>query len=128
MGVSTAAEMVATARSLVEALSAEQVAGELVDEKVLLVDLREPDERVSSGAIPGAIHAPRGMLEFHADPTSPYHKPEFDPDGRVILYCASGGRSSLAAATLQILGYSRVAHLGGGMQAWIAAGNPVESV
>jgi rhodanese-related sulfurtransferase len=79
------------------------------------------------GAIPGAVHAPRGMLEFYADPTSPYHRPEFDPDGRVILYSASGGRSALAAATLQALGYTRVAYLDGGINAWVAAGNAVES-
>ena len=126
MMVSTAAEMVATARSRVEALSAEQVAEEIAGGGALLVDLREPDERMRAGVIPGAVHAPRGMLEFYADPTSPYHRPEFDPDGRVILYSASGGRSALAAATLQALGYARAAHLDGGIKAWVAAGNGIE--
>ena len=128
MTVSTAAEMVATARSRVEALSAEQVAAEIAGGDVLLVDLREPDERMGAGAIPGAVHAPRGMLEFYADPTSPYHRPEFDPDGRVILYCDSGSRSALAADTLRQLGYACVALLDGGFKAWKEPGQPVEPV
>jgi rhodanese-related sulfurtransferase len=125
MMVSTAAEMVATARRRVESLSAAQVAEEIAAGGVLLVDLREPDERMDAGVIPGAVHAPRGMLEFYADPTSPYHRPEFDPDGRVILYSASGGRSALAAATLQALGYTRVAHLSCGLKGWAEEGRPV---
>lgn len=128
MTVSTAAEMVATARSRVQALSAAQVAEEIAGGGALLVDLREPDERMSEGAIPGAVHAPRGMLEFYADPTSPYHRPEFDPDGRVILYSASDGRSALAADTLRQLGYARVALLDGGFKAWKEPGQPVESI
>ena len=66
------------------------------------------------------------MLEFYADPTSPYHRLEFDPARRTILYCASGGRSALAARTLRDLGYADVAHLDGGLKAWIAAGLPTE--
>ncbi len=120
----TAAAMVATAKAHIEALSPEQVAAELAGGEALLVDLRESEERTGSGVIPGAIHAPRGMLEFYADPTSPYYRPEFDPDRRVILHCASGGRSALAAGTLQELGYARVAHLDGGMKAWHEAGKP----
>ena len=92
--------------------------------EAVLIDLREPEERAQNGAIPGAVHAPRGMLEFYADPTSPYHRPEFDPDRRVILHCASGGRSALAAAMLQQLGYARVAHLDGGLKAWKEARRP----
>lgn len=128
MITSTAAEMVASAKSRVQALSAEQVAGEIASGWVLIVDLREPDERIAAGVIPGAMHAPRGMIEFYADPTCPYYRPELDPDGRVILYCAAGSRSALAAVALQELGYTRVAHLDGGMKAWIAAGQPIESV
>ncbi len=124
MTTTTAAAMVAAARQRVEGLSAEDVAREIALGDALLVDLREPDERASSGVIPGAIHAPRGMLEFYADPTSPYHRPEFDPDRRVILHCASGGRSALAAETLRELGYTRVAHLDGGMKSWREAGQP----
>jgi rhodanese-related sulfurtransferase len=66
------------------------------------------------------------MLEFWADPTSPYHREEFDPARRIILYCASGGRSALATATLRQLGYQNVAHLDGGLKAWKEQERPVE--
>jgi rhodanese-related sulfurtransferase len=73
----------------------------------------------------GVIHAPRGMLEFYADPTSPYHRTQFDPGQRTILYCASGGRSALSACALKQLGYGNVAHLEGGVKAWLAGGRKV---
>ena len=122
----TAAEMVAEAKSRVENLSVEQTAAELEQGDALLVDLREPEERAKSGTIPGALAAPRGMLEFWADPTSSYHKPEFSPERRVIFHCASGGRSALAADLLQEMGYTNVAHLDGGFGAWQSAGKPTE--
>lgn len=126
MTATTAAAMVAAARAQVEELSAEQVALELGDPRVVLVDIREAEERQKTGVIPGAIHAPRGMLEFHADPTSAYHMPGLDPDARVILHCASGGRSALAAVALRELGYARVAHLSCGLKGWADEGRPVE--
>ncbi len=122
----SAAEMVAKAKQRVENLTVDQVAREMESGEALLVDLREPGERAQHGAIPGAVPAPRGMLEFWADPTSSYHRPEFDPGRRVILHCASGGRSALAADTLRLLGYQNVAHLDGGINAWKEAGRPVE--
>ncbi len=122
----TAAELVAEAKQRVENLSVDQVATELERGDALLVDLREPGELAQHGVIPGAVAAPRGMLEFWADPTSSYHRPEFDPGRRVILHCASGGRSALAADTLRQLGYENVAHLDGGFNAWKAAGRAVE--
>jgi rhodanese-related sulfurtransferase len=124
----TAAELVAEAKQRVTNLNVDQVAQELGRGDALLVDLREPEERAQHGAIPGAVHAPRGMLEFWADPTSSYHRAEFDPNRRVILHCASGGRSALAADTLQQMGYQNVAHLDGGLTAWKEAGRPVETV
>jgi rhodanese-related sulfurtransferase len=66
------------------------------------------------------------MLEFYADPTSSYHRAEFDPARRIILTCAGGGRSALAAVTLQEMGYDNVAHLESGVNGWIAQGLPVE--
>jgi rhodanese-related sulfurtransferase len=119
-------QMVAEARQIVENLTPEQMAAEIARGNTLLVDLREPGERADSGAIAGSVHAPRGMLEFYADPTSPYHRPEFDPTRRTLLYCASGGRSALAGKTLRELGYAGVAHLDGGFKAWVAAGQPTE--
>ena len=97
-------------------------------EDLLLVDVREPEERAQNGAIPNAVHAARGMLELYADPTSPYHRPEFDPARRTILYCAAGSRSVLAADALQQLGYTNVAHLDGGFKGWKEGGQPVEDI
>ena len=122
----TAAEMVADAKQKVENLSVEETARELESGEALLVDIREPGERVKEGAIAGAMHVPRGMLEFWADPSSRYHREELTPDRRIILHCAAGGRSALAAATLQDMGYQRVAHLDGGIRGWKEAGKPVE--
>ncbi|MEO5510528.1 MAG: rhodanese-like domain-containing protein [Longimicrobiales bacterium] len=118
-----AMEMVAEAKREVENLTAEQVEAEVAN-GATLVDLRDTAELQQKGTIPGSVHVPRGMLEFHADPTTPYHKPEMDPSKRVILHCQSGGRSALAAKTLKELGYTNVAHLEGGMNAWTAAGKP----
>lgn len=122
----TAADMVAEAKRRVTNLMPEQVAAEL-REGALLVDVREPAERAENGVIEGSVHAVRGMLEFYADPSSAYHRPEFDPDRRVILHCAAGARSALAAVTLAQLGYGDVAHLDGGIKAWKERGLPVEA-
>ena len=124
----TAADLVAEAKERIQNLTVDQTAEELERGHVLLVDLREPDERHEHGAIPGAVHAPRGMLEFWADPSCSYHRDEFDPDRRIILHCGGGGRSALAADTLQQMGYANVAHLDEGFQAWKAADRPVEDV
>ncbi len=121
-------EMVSEAKRRVTNLTPEQVAAELAQGDALLVDVREPEERAQNGTIPNAVHAARGMLEFYADPTSPYHRPEFDPARRTILYCAAGSRSALAADALQQLGYSNVAHLDGGFKGWKEGGQPVEDI
>lgn len=123
----SAAEMVAAAKARIERLSPEQVATALTQD-VVLIDLREEDEVRAEGWIAGSLRAPRGMLEFWADPSSRYHRVEFDPRRRLILYSASGGRSALAAATLQEMGYRRIAHLEGGLRAWMEAGKPVELI
>ncbi len=125
MAGKTAAELVAAAKAVVENLTVDQVVSELQDGKAVIVDIRESEERVQNGFIPGAVHLPRGMLEFYADPTSPYYRSEIAPDKRVILHCAAGGRSALAARSLQDLGYANVAHLDGGLAAWAAANQPV---
>jgi rhodanese-related sulfurtransferase len=118
----TATHLISEARAQIENLSPEEAAREIRRGHPLLVDLRETEECLAHGSIPGSTHAPRGMLEFYADPTSAYYRAEFDPQRRTILYCASGGRSALAAAALQTLGYARVAHLDGGLAAWREAG------
>ncbi|TAN02905.1 MAG: rhodanese-like domain-containing protein [Rhodanobacteraceae bacterium] len=119
----TASQLVAEAKAQIENLNPDQVQAELAN-GALLVDVRDAGER-AQGAIPGSLHATRGMLEFYADPASPMHKPGLDPNRRVILHCASGGRSALAAMTLKQLGYGNVAHLDGGFKAWLAAGKPI---
>lgn len=123
----SARELVATARGQVENLTPTAVAAELAGKhEVLLVDVREPGEREEHGVIAHALHVPRGMLEFSADPTSPAHRADLRPERRVILHCASGGRSALAAVVLRDMGYRDVAHLDGGLGAWKDAGLPVD--
>lgn len=119
----TAAQLVSEAKAQLENLTPDQVEAE-VAAGALLVDVREGTE-CALGMIPGALHIPRGMLEFRADPASPAHQSALDPTRRIILHCASGGRSALSAMTLRQLGFSNVAHLDGGFRAWVAAGKPV---
>lgn len=93
---------------------------------VVFVDLRDPRELDREGVIPGAFHAPRGMLEFWIDPASPYHKPVFNQPGKhYLVFCAGGWRSALAARTMLEMGVPSVSHLHGGFTAWKAAGAPV---
>lgn len=121
----TAAEMVKDAKEGAESLSPEKVQTELQKGNIVLIDLRESEELKQSGKINGSVHAPRGMLEFYADATLPYYKHEFNKTKRIILYCASGGRSALAIKTLHEMGYTNVAQMEGGFKAWKAAGLPV---
>ncbi len=118
------AQRVQETKGRIENLSPDQLEQELSVGNATLVDVRDAAE-LAGGSIAGAVHASRGMLEFHADPASPYHKSELRPGDRVILYCASGGRSALAVESLRELGYVNVAHLDGGFKVWQAAGKPV---
>jgi rhodanese-related sulfurtransferase len=97
-------------------------------EDVVFVDLRDPRELDREGRIPGAVHCPRGMLEFWIDPDSPYHKPVFAQDKTFVFFCAAGWRSALSAATAQDMGLRPVAHVEGGFTAWKNAGAPVETL
>lgn len=124
--MSSVREMVTAAKASIENLTPDEVAAEVDDGEVLLVDVREPAETVR-GFIPTAVFAPRGILEFCADATTTRHLAPFVPDQRVIVYSATGSRSALAAASLQDLGYRDVAHLDGGYQRWLDEGWPVLS-
>ena len=93
--------------------------------EVLFVDLRDVRELEREGVVPGAVHAPRGMLEFWVDPESPYHREVFAPGRPLLLFCAAGWRSALATRTLMEMGLEDVAHIEGGFSAWKAAGAPV---
>jgi rhodanese-related sulfurtransferase len=95
------------------------------DPEVVFVDLRDPRELEREGMIPGAFHAPRGMLEFWIDPTSPYFKEVFGSKKRFVFYCQSGWRSALATRAVQEMGLAPVAHVAGGFRAWKDAGGPV---
>lgn len=116
-------EMITAAKAGIENLTPAELAAEVDEGDVLLVDVREPAETVD-GIIPTAVLTPRGMLEFHADVTTPDHQEWFEPGRRVIVYCADGERSALAAASLQHLGYRDVGHLEGGFRRWLHEGWP----
>lgn len=113
--------MVSVARSGIENLRPHEVIAEMSAGNVLLIDVREPVE-TAGGSIPGAMFTPRGTLEFCADPAAASHRQEFDLRRRMILCSGTGRRSALAGHTLQTMGYLDVAHLEGGLEAWVAAG------
>ena len=93
---------------------------------VIFIDLRDIREVSQTGRVAGAHHVPRGMLEFWIDPKSPYHRPFFSEDKTFVFYCAGGWRSALAAKTAQDMGLRPVAHIKGGMKAWIEARGPID--
>jgi rhodanese-related sulfurtransferase len=117
MPIKTASQLVAEADAVVTAISATDALGLIGAPGVLFVDLREPDEVEASRLMPGAVPVPRGVLEWIADPSSPRHRREFSEARRVVLYCAGGGRSALAARALQDMGMENVAHVAGGFAA-----------
>jgi rhodanese-related sulfurtransferase len=119
----TAMQMIGEARAQVRMVAPKKAADEL-DAGAVFVDVREPEEW-QHGHIDGSVAAPRGLLEFFADPTSPRHNQALDPGRRVIVICASGARASLAALTLKTMGYQDVAILDGGLKGWTGAGLPV---
>jgi rhodanese-related sulfurtransferase len=106
-------DLLAQANAAVPKLSPAEAAERMRSGDVLVVDVRDPTDVQQSGKIRGAVNVSRGMLEFRADPESPYHNPEFRKDRTVLLHCASGGRSALAGRTLQEMGYTAVFNIGG---------------
>ncbi len=118
-------ERVAEAKAVVPDISPDEVKSLMGRADVLIVDVRDDGEVAASGKVKGAVHASRGMLEFRADETTPYHDAAFAKDKTVILYCASGGRSALGGKALMELGYEKVRNLGG-FQGWVDAGGEVE--
>lgn len=128
MAQKSATEMVKAAKQEIENLLPEQAHAEIAKGNVIVIDIREPEEVKQNGKISGSINAPRGMLEFYADSSLPYHKPQFNKEKRIILYCASSGRSALGAKTLREMGYDNVAHIDGGINAWKVSGLPVVEI
>ena len=121
-------ELVAAANEVVETISIEDALKLAEDDDSVIVDIRDIRELYREGKIPGSTHAPRGMLEFWVDPDSPYHKEIFASGKRMVLHCASGWRSALAAKTLQEMGMDNVCHIEGGFGAWTKANGSVEAV
>ena len=129
MAIKKAWDAVNEIKKDLENLSIEELKGEMAaNPDLLLVDIREVQERVDKGAIPGSVHVARGMLEFWADPSIDYHREFFQPERRTVLFCAGGGRSALAARALKDMGYENVAHLEPGFDGWAKAGEEVEDI
>lgn len=106
-------QMLEAANAAVPKITSEQAADMIKNGDTLVVDVRDAPEVAASGKIAGAVNVSRGMLEFKADPESPYHDKAFDRNKAVILYCASGGRSALAGKLLKDMGYEKVYNVGG---------------
>lgn len=124
--VTRAWDLVAQAKTQIDNLSPDELAAELETGDTVVVDIRDFRELYLKGKIPGAVHAPRGMLEFWIDPASEYYREVFDPSRRYVLYCAGGGRSALAAKVMKDMGYPDVGHLEPGFGGWEAADQAVE--
>ena len=113
----------------IENLSVDQLKAEMASNKdLLLIDIREIQETIDLGTIPGAIHCARGMLEFWASPASPYYRDYFQEDRRTVVFCAGGGRSVFATNALREMGFTDVAHLEPGFGGWKKAEEPIEDV
>ena len=121
-------DLVKKAKSEIEELSVEEVKSEISEGSTILIDIRDFRERLLEGTIPGAVSAPRGMIEWWFDPDSPYHKEEFTFDQRYVLFCSLGWRSALATSALKGLGFSNVAHLEQGFTGWVDSNETVEKV
>lgn len=117
-------DMMAAANAAVPKVTPEE-ARALMAQGALVVDVRDAPEVEKSGKIAGALHVSRGMLEFRADPASPYHDKTFGKDKTIIVYCASGGRSALSGKTLKDLGYSDVRNLGA-FKDWAESGGAID--
>lgn len=126
MNIKSAKELVAAANADVETLTAADAAKLADDPNVTFIDVRETQEVQKTGKLNRAVHAPRGFIEFHADPNSPNHIKELSSGKRLMLYCVN--RSALAAKTLKGMGISNVAHVAGGFPALQKAGVKSEDV
>ena len=118
-------DVVAAAKSMVPEIGPDEAAAMMERDDVLVVDVRDLPEVVESGKIKGALQVSRGMLEFRADETTPYHNPALSRDKTIILYCASGGRSALGGKALMELGYQDVRNLGA-FKDWVEADGAIE--
>ena len=127
MTIKRVSDLIAEAETKIETLTVQQALMDKDSPDVELVDLRDIRELWREGTIPGAIHVPRGMLEFWIDPESEYHKEIFASGKKFIFFCALGHRSALATLTAQNMGLTPVAQIGGGYTAWKGSGAPTET-
>ena len=118
--------LVEEANARVEEITPEALAPLLDSPDVVVIDLRDVRELEREGRLPGAVHTPRGMLEFWIDPDSPYARPIFQEEKRFVFYCQSGWRSALATDVANRLGLQRASHLAGGFTAWKTSGGAIE--
>ena len=122
-------DLITEAEKKSKGITPEAAKAKLDDPDTVFVDLRDVRELERDGMIPGAFHAPRGMLEFWVDPASPYHKPIFADESReFVLFCGAGWRSALAAKTLQDMGMANDSHIDGGWAEWVRSGAPTETL
>ena len=126
MTIKSTAETVREAKAEIETMPPEDAIARNGDDDFLLVDIRDPRELEREGRIPGALHAPRGMLEFWVDPASPYYRDVFGEDKKFVFFCAAAGRSALSVKTLQDMGMENIAELGRGFKGWREAGGPID--
>jgi len=121
----TVKEMIEAANSAVPRITPADAQAMIAKGDVLVVDVRDAPEVEASGKVAGAKNVSRGMIEFRADPSVPYHDPAFTKDKSIILYCASGGRSALSGKVLKDMGYTQVFNMGA-FKDWVAAGGATE--
>ena len=124
----SAKQLVENALKEIETISLDQAVKLLDDDDTVFVDIRDIRELYRGGKIPGALHAPRGMLEFWVDPESEYHRDIFSSGKRFVLYCAKSHRSALATLALQDMGLSPICHIDGGFEAWAKASFATETI
>ena len=121
-------ELISRAEDNIESISIEEAEALIGNENTVFIDIRDIRELQREGKMPGAKHAPRGMLEFWVDPDSPYHREIFAEDKKFIFYCASAWRSALATDTVQSMGMKNVYHMAGGFNAWKGADKAIEKL
>ena len=122
----TVKQLVEDANTRIDTLTIEEALALHGKEGTTFVDIRDVRELERDGQVPGAVHAPRGMLEFWIDPESPYHRDVFATGNRMVFFCAAGWRSALATDTARNMGLENICHIEGGFKAWKEADGPIE--
>ena len=126
MSISSSIEMVKNARKVIKEYTVSEVESFIQNKEYIIIDIRDTDELKDTGVIPKSFNAPRGKLEFLADPAHQYYKKFFDTDKEIVLYCQTGSRSALAGQTLVNMGYSKVSHMIGGFKEWMISSGNIE--